>query len=132
MSLGSFDSPHNNAVSAEQCYFCPRRSGLETHHIVPQRFGGCDAEVNLVVVCERCHRKLERLYDARFYRELGVRDGDGQRRRHVTCTRAECTAPARIKVGRSQGLAVWFCREHAEEPLAEGANVLERRQEVEV
>jgi len=59
---------------SESCYFC-REDGpaaLETHHIVPRRHNGSDREKNLVTVCANCHRKLEALYDKRFYEVLGV------------------------------------------------------------
>ena len=56
------------------CYFChePDTHLLETHHIVPKRFGGSDDAENLVRVCPNCHERLERLYDGRFYDALGV------------------------------------------------------------
>ena len=57
------------------CYFCGGGEGvLESHHIVPQRFGGSDAGENLVDLCPTCHERLERLYNKRFYRSLGVGD----------------------------------------------------------
>jgi len=60
------------------CYFClsEERHILEEHHIVPRRFDGSDDDENLVRVCPTCHEKLERLYDDRFYDELGVENSD--------------------------------------------------------
>ena len=62
------------------CYFClsEERHILEEHHIVPRRFGGSDDDENLVRVCPTCHEKLERLYDSRFYDELGVENSDSE------------------------------------------------------
>ncbi len=53
----------------DDCYFCDEDDEgiLQTHHIVPQRFEGPDTESNLVTVCPTCHRKIESLYDKRFY-----------------------------------------------------------------
>lgn len=70
----------------DNCYFCGEddESILETHHVVPRRFGGSDDPENLVDVCPSCHGKLEELYGPRFYDELAFyrRSGetpDGQR-----------------------------------------------------
>lgn len=58
---------------SDGCYFCGGGSEvIEQHHIVPRRFGGGDESENLVEVCPTCHEKLERLYDKRFYDELGI------------------------------------------------------------
>jgi len=56
-------------MSAE-CHFCDESEALDRHHIVPRRHGGSDDEENLVTVCPNCHRKLETLYDSRFYDEV--------------------------------------------------------------
>lgn len=58
----------------EDCYICGRGHTdiLETHHIVPRRFGGGDHDANLVDLCPTCHRALESLHDERYYRALGV------------------------------------------------------------
>lgn len=58
----------------ETCFFCGEDTEevLETHHVVPQRFGGTDRPENLVDVCPSCHGKLESLYDRRFYDALAV------------------------------------------------------------
>lgn len=49
------------------CYFCGSEGPIETHHIIPQRHGGSDDESNLVDICPNCHRRLETLYNKRFY-----------------------------------------------------------------
>jgi len=61
-------------MSKKSCYFCSENNGdmLEEHHVVPRRFGGSDADENLVTVCASCHNGLESLYDSRFYDELDV------------------------------------------------------------
>jgi len=69
------DNPQYDRVT---CYFClsEERQILEEHHIVPRRFDGSDDDENLVRLCPTCHEKLERLYDSRFYDELGVERPD--------------------------------------------------------
>jgi len=57
-------------MSETECHFCDETEALDRHHIVPQRHGGSDDEENLVTVCPNCHRKLETLYDKRFYNEV--------------------------------------------------------------
>lgn len=61
-------------MSRVSCYFCNENNEhmLEEHHVVPRRFGGSDADENLVTVCASCHNGLESLYDSRFYDELDV------------------------------------------------------------
>jgi uncharacterized protein with PIN domain len=71
----------SSTSSADECYFCDETECLESHHVVPQRFDGSDREVNLVTVCPTCHRKLEKLYDKRFYTQVGARRQDG----HIDC-----------------------------------------------
>lgn len=57
----------------QTCKFCSESDRLESHHVVPRRFGGSDDEENLVKVCPNCHSKLEDLYGRRFYKQLGVK-----------------------------------------------------------
>ena len=56
------------------CYICGQSNSavLQKHHIVPKRYGGGDSDSNLVTLCASCHQALERLYNKRFYTELGV------------------------------------------------------------
>ena len=65
----------------DQCYFCDESEALDRHHVVPRRHGGSDVDKNLVTVCPTCHRKLETLYDSRFYNRLGVDDDTPAKRR---------------------------------------------------
>jgi len=55
------------------CLFCgeTRKVVLETHHVVPRRYGGSDASENLITVCSNCHSVLESVYDDNFYGRLG-------------------------------------------------------------
>ena len=55
---------------SDECFFCDEAEALDRHHVVPRRHGGSDDEENLVTVCPNCHRKLETLYDSRFYDEV--------------------------------------------------------------
>lgn len=90
-------SDYNDDVRAESCYFCARRHGLQTHHIAPQRFNGSDSAENLVIVCEECHKKLERLYDASFYERFGVEDHGKQRLTHLVCHDHQCSERAEVR-----------------------------------
>lgn len=65
-------------MNEDTCFICGQRkpNSIETHHIVPRRFGGSDSDENLVDLCASCHSALEKLYDDRFYEELGVRTHD--------------------------------------------------------
>jgi len=62
-------------MAGDQCYFCDEFRVLEEHHIVPRRHGGLDNAENIVTVCPTCHQKLERLYDTRFFKKIGVGSG---------------------------------------------------------
>lgn len=59
----------------EQCFICdetnPNR--LQTHHIVPDAYGGSDTEENKVRLCAGCHQAVEKMYNRRFYDQLGVK-----------------------------------------------------------
>lgn len=62
----------------DTCYICKggTASSLEKHHIVPQRYEGGERE-NIVHLCPRCHKAVEKLYDKRFYNAIGAeRIGD--------------------------------------------------------
>lgn len=61
----------------DRCFICGEDNPnvLQTHHIVPSRHGGTDDSENLVRLCANCHQALERIYNARFYQELGLEDG---------------------------------------------------------
>ena len=73
---------------SEKCYFCSEREVLEQHHIVPRRFDGGDTAENLIKVCPTCHRKLENLYDKRFYDAVGADrpDVDASEKKSETTT----------------------------------------------
>lgn len=114
--MSEFVSPYNDSVRAEQCHFCPTRHDLQTHHLVPQRKNGSDGKENLVIVCERCHEKLESLYDKRFYERLGLSDDKGEERSHFACTKSECRSDATVKIAfRDQPR--WYCDGHGAELL---------------
>ena len=63
-------------MTDDKCYFCNETRCLERHHIVPRRFNGSDNDENLVTVCPTCHRKLESLYDKKFYDDLDISADD--------------------------------------------------------
>lgn len=56
----------------EACAVCGQTNPgtLETHHVVPRRYGGSDNPENLVDLCGSCHNAIERIYDDRFYSRL--------------------------------------------------------------
>lgn len=110
-------SEYNSDVRAEQCYFCPARHNLQTHHIVPQRKNGSDTQENLVIVCQNCHKKLETLYDKRFYERLGLTDRQGSVRSHYACLITDCTNAATLKIHTPAGNDEWFCHEHGTQRL---------------
>lgn len=94
------------------CYFCGGGQGvLETHHIVPRRLGGTDADDNLVDLCPTCHQRLERLYDDEFYRKLGVDVGKRQSGDELgVCKYSDCTAGAEWVVGGVEDIE--YCDTH--------------------
>lgn len=65
-------------TDTDSCFICgdDNQNALQTHHIVPRRHGGSDKDENLVRLCANCHQAIERLYNKRFYRKLGVADRD--------------------------------------------------------
>lgn len=67
----------NSQYHRGTCYLCgdDEEELLEKHHIVPRRHGGSDRDENLVRLCPTCHRKIENLYDYRFYNTLGIENG---------------------------------------------------------
>lgn len=111
-------SDYNDAVRAEQCYFCPARHDLQTHHIIPQRKNGSNSEENLIIVCGDCHEKLEVLYDQRFYERLGLSDDRGEQRSHYACLIVKCRNAATLEIKTRAGGTNWFCSEHGG-PLVE-------------
>jgi len=118
----SESSNYHNDLKAEQCYFCPATHDLEEHHIVPQRFDGQDDPINVVTVCKRCHKKLERLYDKRFYESLGLDDETGERDSHRDCAIHDCENTAThtktvsgMKNGRHVRADAPRCEEHREQ-----------------
>ena len=72
------------------CYFCGSSVDIEQHHILPRRVDGSDAESNLVDSCHECHWKLERLYNADFWRALGIEDPRSTKESHQLCTYHTC------------------------------------------
>lgn len=111
-------------MSNATCHFCGTPEPLDEHHIVPRRFGGSDDRENIVTVCPTCHRKLERLYDRRFYTELGVtsEDSDGE---HI-CASTDCTSLDTRKLGGYT--EIWCCDDHA---ICRAARINEYRHAVE-
>jgi hypothetical protein len=101
-------SEYRDKADTSRCYFCPKRNDIEVHHIVPQRFNGSDERENLVALCDRCHEKLESLYDKRFYEKLGVTDETGERSTHFECELGDCGSRADVKIGSQFGIS-WFC-----------------------
>jgi hypothetical protein len=55
------------------CRFCNATETLETHHVVPKKFGGQNTAENTITVCTGCHKVIERVWDRRFYQQIGVR-----------------------------------------------------------
>ena len=57
----------------QKCRFCDATRSLETHHVVPKKYGGRDVGENTITVCESCHKSIEQIWDRRFYQQIGVR-----------------------------------------------------------
>lgn len=69
-----------------RCFICGEDNDnvLQTHHIVPRRYGGSDASENLVDLCANCHQAIEAIYNDDVFRRMGVtktsdEDSDGKR-----------------------------------------------------
>jgi hypothetical protein len=121
-------SNYRERVDTSECHFCPRRDSIEVHHIVPRRFDGSNRQENLVAVCERCHNKLETLYDKRFYEKLGIDDEKGSRESHIECVVHDCSDRADFRARSPQhGESFYRCLEHSAEAL-EGSHI--RRDEL--
>lgn len=97
----------------DQCYICGNGNEeiLEQHHIVPRRFGGGDESENTVRVCPNCHSALERLYDKRFYDEIGAEREDTGENVSLTCDHQECGSEETSRIQNGE-IEVWICREH--------------------
>jgi len=61
-------------AEARECFICGenRPNSIETHHIVPRRYGGTDSPENLVDLCSSCHAAIEKLYTDDFYERLSI------------------------------------------------------------
>lgn len=103
-----------NTTNRDDCYICGEGNEdiLETHHIVPRRFGGGDESENLVDLCPTCHRALEKLYDKRFYDELGVeKETDEPSGRE--CCHTDCTSEdASVLKNTGQDVEAHVCSRH--------------------
>lgn len=71
------------------CFICgdDRSHLLETHHVVPRRFDGDDSAENLVQLCPSCHTAVEKMYNSRFYRNLGVKGPEANPKEAITVVR---------------------------------------------
>jgi len=54
---------------SDRCYICGEDNPnvLQTHHLIPRRYGGSDQSENLVRLCANCHQAIESLYDDEFF-----------------------------------------------------------------
>lgn len=62
-------------MRCEICGFESARA-IESHHIIPRRFGGTDEDENLVDLCANCHRAIESIYDMQFWRRVAENQDD--------------------------------------------------------
>jgi len=91
-------------LKMSECHFCGAGDPLESHHIVPRRFDGSDSAENIATVCPTCHSKLEKLYNRRFYKELGV---EKDRSIDEVCSQGDCYADATARIAdRGEEMAV--------------------------
>lgn len=101
-------------MNRDVCYICgnKNRDVLEQHHIVPRRFGGSDDDENLVQLCSNCHTSVERLYDKRFYEELGVEKTTTEPENDNGVCHHEGCASTNTERFESHGTVVWTCSRH--------------------
>lgn len=93
------------------CHFCSGgHDVVQKHHIVPRRFDGSDDGENLVELCPTCHRKIESLYDKRFYDELGVEKSPTDE--VYECNARSCTTETRRTVLVTTGGEIPVCEGH--------------------
>lgn len=93
----SKSSNYHEGRKRDHCYFCDAYGGITEHHVKPQRFDGPDTPENIVGLCARCHRRLERLYDKDFYEFFGIEDEAGKRLFHLVCEHHDCTENVQVK-----------------------------------
>lgn len=60
------------------CQICGERSprSMETHHIIPRRYGGSDDVENLVTLCANCHGAVESIYSNDRWESVGASKDD--------------------------------------------------------
>lgn len=83
-------------MNGGSCFICGdvNDNRHQVHHIVPRRFDGSSEDENLVTLCASCHQAVEKMYDARFYDELGVKRDIGGDTPDKVCDLESCTATA--------------------------------------
>lgn len=71
---------------SSNCFICGDGQNhlLESHHIVPRRFDGTDSTENIVQLCPSCHSAVEKMYNSRFYRNLGVKGAESNPKEAIT------------------------------------------------
>lgn len=97
------------------CYICnnDQEELLESHHIVPRRFGGSDVSENLVDLCPNCHRAIESMYDKRFYEALDVEKESDEAIEPQECANEKCGSHQTTKlVNQRRQVELWVCDEH--------------------
>jgi len=65
-------------MDERNCQICGegRPRSMETHHIIPRRYGGSDDVENLVTLCANCHRAVESIYSNDRWESVGAsKDG---------------------------------------------------------
>jgi len=69
-------------MNSRTCQICgaQRPRSMETHHIIPRRYGGSDDDPNLVTLCSSCHTAVESIYSDDRWQQVGLTkestDGD--------------------------------------------------------
>jgi len=99
-------------MNMTQCYFCSSTEDIESHHIVPQRFDGSDADSNIVKVCHDCHWKLERLYNKDFWEAIGIDDPRAVEGSHISCNYKNCTQLSTHTARLDDGTKARYCDNH--------------------
>jgi hypothetical protein len=88
-------------VEETECFICGahRPNSIESHHVVPRRYGGSDAPENLVNLCSSCHSAIEKIYDDSFYDRLEVEETEVSKNRSLDVVGT--TIPAMATTDRS-------------------------------
>lgn len=100
--------------SDRTCFICGHDTSavIQEHHIAPRRYGGSDADENLVDLCPNCHDSVERIYNDAFFERLGVQKTTDESDSDIhVCMWEDCTSTDTQPL-QNDDLTVWVCDAH--------------------